>query len=56
MKQRRFGGTELSISILGCGTWGTGGGPWRDADDNMSVASLRRAIALGVNFIDTALS
>ena len=56
MTQRRFGVTELSIIILGCGTWGMGGGPWRDADDNLSVASLRRAIELGVNFIDTALS
>ncbi|MDP9053006.1 MAG: aldo/keto reductase [Acidobacteriota bacterium] len=55
MKTRRLGRTELEISQIGYGAWGIGGSMWIGATDKESLAALRRAIDLGVNFIDTAL-
>ena len=55
MRYRTLGRTGLEISELGYGAWGIGGTMWIGADDDESLAALRRAIELGVNFIDTAL-
>ncbi len=41
---------------MGFGAWGIGGKQWLGTDDAEGLASLRRAIELGVNFIDTALA
>ena len=54
MIQRTLGKTALRISVLGYGAWGIGGSMWIGADDDESLRALRRAIELGVNFIDTA--
>ncbi len=54
MIQRPLGKTDLLISVLGYGAWGIGGSMWIGADDDESLRALRRAIELGVNFIDTA--
>jgi aryl-alcohol dehydrogenase-like predicted oxidoreductase len=54
MNYRRFGRTNWQVSEIGFGAWGIGGGDWGAVDDATSVAALERAIALGVNFIDTA--
>ena len=54
MIQRTLGKTDLQISVLGYGAWGIGGSMWIGADDDESLRALRRAIELGVNFIDTA--
>jgi aryl-alcohol dehydrogenase-like predicted oxidoreductase len=54
MQYRKLGRTGLDVSVLGYGSWGIGKGMWVGADDEASLASLRRAIELGVNFIDTA--
>jgi aryl-alcohol dehydrogenase-like predicted oxidoreductase len=54
MRRRTLGRTELSVSELGYGAWGIGGTMWIGADDAESLRALRRAIELGVNFIDTA--
>jgi aryl-alcohol dehydrogenase-like predicted oxidoreductase len=56
MERRRLGRTGLEVSVLGYGSWGIGKGLWVGADDDASRASLRRAIELGVNFVDTALA
>jgi aryl-alcohol dehydrogenase-like predicted oxidoreductase len=56
MKYRKLGGTGFEISEVGYGAWGIGGKQWRGGDDDESLAALRRAIELGVNFIDTALA
>ncbi len=54
MRYRTLGRTGLTISELGYGAWGIGGTMWIGADDDESLRALRRAIELGVNFIDTA--
>jgi aryl-alcohol dehydrogenase-like predicted oxidoreductase len=51
---RALGKTGLEVSVLGYGAWGIGGSMWIGADDDESLSALRRAIELGVNFIDTA--
>ena len=58
VKTRVLGRTGLTISEIGFGAWALGGNAhgnsYGPTDDAESVAALRRAIELGVNFIDTA--
>ncbi len=56
MKYRRLGRTGFEVSEIGYGAWGISGKQWIGATDKESLASLRRAIEMGVNFIDTALA
>jgi aryl-alcohol dehydrogenase-like predicted oxidoreductase len=56
MRYRKLGRTGLEVSELGYGAWGIGKSLWKGADDDESRRALRRAIELGVNFIDTALA
>jgi aryl-alcohol dehydrogenase-like predicted oxidoreductase len=55
---RPLGRTDLHITRLGFGSWAVGGGGWAfgwgPQDDSESLASIRRALELGVNWIDTA--
>lgn len=55
MRYRALGKTGFSVSEIGYGGWGIGKKGWIGADDKESLASLNRAIDLGLNFIDTAL-
>ncbi len=55
MRYRTLGRTGLEVSELGYGAWGIGGSMWIGAEDDESLRALRRAIELGVNFLDTAL-
>jgi aryl-alcohol dehydrogenase-like predicted oxidoreductase len=52
MRYRTFGRLGWSVSDIGYGMWGMGG--WSGSDDQESLASLDRAVALGCNFFDTA--
>ena len=54
MQRRTFGRTGWQVSEIGLGTWSMGG-MWGPTDDHEAVRALRRAVELGVNFIDTAL-
>jgi aryl-alcohol dehydrogenase-like predicted oxidoreductase len=54
MEYRALGRTGWNISALGFGAWGIGGDAWGTTDDQTSLATLHKAIDLGVNFIDTA--
>jgi len=58
MERRRLGYTDLKLSPVGLGTWAMGGGGWAFAwgpqDDEESIATIRFALELGVNWIDTA--
>ena len=55
MEHRKFGNTDLMVSVIGLGCYGMSGvyGP---ADDAESIATIRRALDLGVNFLDTSAS
>jgi aryl-alcohol dehydrogenase-like predicted oxidoreductase len=58
METRRLGTSELEITRVGFGAWAVGGGGWwggwGSQDDRESVAAIRRALELGINWIDTA--
>ena len=56
MNYRKLGRTNFQVSEIGYGSWGIGGAEWLGATDDESLAALRRAIELGLNFIDTALA
>lgn len=56
VKYRKLGKTNFEISEIGYGAWGIGGKQWLGGSDDESLAALRRAIEMGVNFIDTALA
>jgi aryl-alcohol dehydrogenase-like predicted oxidoreductase len=55
MERRTFGNTELKVSIIGLGCYGMSGAYGR-ADDAESIATIRRALDLGVNLLDTSAS
>src|SRR5207249_3358820 len=56
MQTRRLGNSDLHITPIGFGAWAIGGGGWAFAwggqDDADSVAAIREAIDLGINWID----
>lgn len=58
MKTRQLGVSELAITPIGLGTWAIGGGNWESGwgsqDDEESIATIHRAMDMGVNWIDTA--
>ncbi|MGB6688840.1 MAG: aldo/keto reductase, partial [Terracidiphilus sp.] len=55
---RTLGNSDLHLTPIGFGAWAIGGGNWEFAwgpqDDNESIASIHRALDLGMNWIDTA--
>jgi len=54
MEYRTLGETGLQASVIGLGTWVMGGWLWGGANENESLATIREALDLGVNLIDTA--
>lgn len=56
MQYRKLGRTGFEVSEIGYGAWGIGGKQWLGGNDDESLKALRRAIELGLNFIDTALA
>src|SRR5437016_368454 len=55
---RPLGSSGLGFTTVGFGAWAIGGGGWAfgwgPQDDADSLAAMRRALELGVNWIDTA--
>jgi aryl-alcohol dehydrogenase-like predicted oxidoreductase len=55
---RPLGRTGLELTALGLGTWAMGGGGWSFSwgwqDDAASIATVHRAVASGINWLDTA--
>jgi aryl-alcohol dehydrogenase-like predicted oxidoreductase len=53
-----LGRTGMQISRVGCGAWAIGGSGWWHAwgeqDDEESIETIRQAVALGINWVDTA--
>ena len=58
MQKRKLGTTDLNLSAIGLGTWAIGGGNWYwgwgPQDDAESIATIQRAIDLGINWMDSA--
>jgi aryl-alcohol dehydrogenase-like predicted oxidoreductase len=58
VQTRRLGNSNLDITVIGFGAWAIGGGDWMfgwgPQDDADSIAAIRRAVDLGINWIDTA--
>jgi len=57
METRRLGNSDMNISRVGLGAWAIGGSwrwGWGEQDDKESIAAIKRAVELGVNWIDTA--
>jgi aryl-alcohol dehydrogenase-like predicted oxidoreductase len=53
MRRRALGRSGIQVSALGLGCWGMSGS-YGAADEAESVATLHRALDLGINFLDTA--
>jgi aryl-alcohol dehydrogenase-like predicted oxidoreductase len=53
-----LGGTDLTLTRVGLGAWAIGGGDWcfgwGPQSDDDSIATIRRAIEAGINWIDTS--
>jgi aryl-alcohol dehydrogenase-like predicted oxidoreductase len=58
MQTRTLGNTDMAITRIGFGSWAIGGGDyqfgWGPQDDEASIATIRRALDRGMNWIDTA--
>ena len=58
LPKRPLGSTGVAITVVGFGAWAIGGGGWRYSwgpqDDAASIATMRHAVELGINWIDTA--
>jgi aryl-alcohol dehydrogenase-like predicted oxidoreductase len=58
MKLKQLGNSDMWLTPIGFGAWAIGGGDWAFSwgpqDDHASIAAIRKAIHLGVNWIDTA--
>lgn len=58
LTRRKLGWTGFEITPVGFGAWALGGGNWEfgwgPQNDGESLAAIRRAVDLGVNWIDTA--
>ncbi len=58
LSTRKLGSSGLEITPVGFGAWAIGGGGWAfgwgPQDDKASIATMRHALDLGVNWIDTA--
>jgi len=58
MRTRKLGWTDLKLTTIGLGTFAMGGAGWKFSwgpqDDQESISAIRRALELGINWIDTA--
>jgi aryl-alcohol dehydrogenase-like predicted oxidoreductase len=58
MQTRRLGDTDLHLSVIGLGTWAIGGPGWKfgwgPQSAKESLATIRQALEVGINWIDTA--
>lgn len=56
-ERKRLGNSDLQITPVGLGAWAIGGEwafGWGAQDDDESIAAIRHALDLGINWIDTA--
>jgi aryl-alcohol dehydrogenase-like predicted oxidoreductase len=53
MKQRRLGSSGPAISAMGLGCWGMSG-TYGSSDEKEAIATIHRALDVGINLLDTA--
>lgn len=58
VNKRSLGASGLEITTVGFGAWAIGGGGWSfgwgPQDDKVSIDTMRHAVDIGINWIDTA--
>jgi len=58
METRQLGNTDMQITPIGFGSWAISGGNWEfgwgPQDDRHAIEAIRRAVDLGMNWVDTA--
>src|SRR4026208_2019667 len=54
METRALGGSGVTVSVLGLGTWPMGGEWWGGTDDEESIRTIHRALELGITLFATA--
>ena len=58
MHKRQLGKTDIEITPIGFGAWAIGGGDWSfgwgNQEDQDSIAAIKHALNMGINWIDTA--
>jgi aryl-alcohol dehydrogenase-like predicted oxidoreductase len=54
LPERPLSSSDISITAVGFGAWALGGGGWRFSwgpqDDAASIATMRHALELGINW------
>ncbi|KJF69660.1 aldo/keto reductase [Rhizobium nepotum] len=51
---RTIGGSGISASAVGLGTWAIGGWMWGGTDERQSIAAIQASLDAGISLIDTA--
>ena len=54
MQYRKFGDTDMEVSVVGFGCWQIGGYYWGHVDQGEWIDSVHRALDLGITLFDTA--
>ncbi|MBI2194298.1 MAG: aldo/keto reductase [Planctomycetes bacterium] len=54
MVTREFGSSGLRVSALALGCWPIAGVGWTGVNEQDSLATIRQALDVGINFVDTA--
>jgi len=58
METKQLGNTDMKITRIGFGAWAIGGGNWAygwgPQDDSEAISAIKRAVEVGMNWIDTA--
>lgn len=55
MRSRPLGNSGITVSEIGFGAWGIGGG-WGQRDDAAALSAIHAALDAGVTFFDTAMA
>jgi aryl-alcohol dehydrogenase-like predicted oxidoreductase len=54
MKYRKFGGSGIDVSVIGLGTWPLGNDFFGAVEESRGIATIHKALDLGINLIDTS--